>query len=105
MIKINMGCGPRNFGKDWYHVDVNRHAHVNSTDIQLYDFATGSIDLIYASHFLEYFHRLEAEDLLDSWINRLKPGGTLRVAVPDFEAMMHLYVAGKYNLSTFLGDS
>ena len=33
MIKINLGCGWRNFGKDWIHIDGGDYSHLDSTDI------------------------------------------------------------------------
>jgi hypothetical protein len=33
MIKINLGCGWRNFGKDWYHIDGGDYDHLDSRDI------------------------------------------------------------------------
>ena len=32
-IKINMGCGWRNFGKDWVHIDGGDYPHLDSKDI------------------------------------------------------------------------
>ena len=62
-----------------------------------------SVDLIYASHVIEYFDRKEIILILLGWKNKLKPGGTLRLAVPNFEAMSRLYQEGKYSLDSFLG--
>jgi len=33
MIKINMGCGWRDFGKDWIHIDGGDYSHLDSKDI------------------------------------------------------------------------
>ena len=48
-------------------------------------------DLIYASHVLEHFGRWEFRAVLSEWRRVLKPGGTLRLAVPDFAACAKLY--------------
>ena len=39
----------------------------------------------------EYFNRDEAEIVLTEWFRVLKKGGVLRIAVPDFEALVMLY--------------
>lgn len=103
MIKLHLGCGKRNFGHGWYHVDAHPYPHVDSSDIRLCSFSKNEIDIIYASHFLEYLTPGEAKCLLNMWLYVLKPGGLIRLAVPDFEAMMKLYVFGRYDLQSFLG--
>ena len=98
-----MGCGKRNHGKDWYHVDAHPYPHVDSSDIMLSGFEEDAVDLIYASHFLEYLSPRDAEVVLCGWECVLKPGGKIRLAVPNFYAMMELYIEGPYRLSDFLG--
>jgi len=103
-MKIHIGCGSRDFGKDWVHIDGGDFEHVQYNDItDLSQFEPNSVDLIYASHVLEYFDRKEVMYVLDNWYSVLKVGGILRLAVPDFEAMAKLYVAGSHSLTAFLG--
>ena len=64
MIKINMGCGWRNFGKDWDHIDGGDYSHLDSKDIFNLPYEDNSVDLIYASHVIEYFNREEVKDVL-----------------------------------------
>ncbi|MCA9135469.1 MAG: methyltransferase domain-containing protein [Planctomycetales bacterium] len=55
-------------------------------------FATNSIDLIYTSHFIEHLTRHEARTLLKDALRVLKPGGTIRIVVPDLEGAARLYL-------------
>ena len=103
MIKINIGCGWRNFGKDWIHIDGGDYEHLDSCDITNLPYKKDSVDLIYGSHVIEYFDRNEAKNLLKEWIRVLKPNGILRVAVPDFKEITSLYLFGDYPLENFLG--
>lgn len=103
MIKLNLGCGSRNFGKDWIHIDGGNYSHLDSTDIINLPFENNTVDLIYASHVFEYFDREEGKQILEKWYSKLKPGGVIRLAVPDFEAMSKLYSEGKYPLTNFIG--
>ena len=50
-----------------------------------------SVDLIFASHILEHFGRYEAEEVLKEWRRVIKPRGVLRLAVPNFRAVVELY--------------
>jgi len=103
MIKLNIGCGWRDFGSDWIHIDGGGYDHLNYKDITKLEFKDNSVDLIYASHVLEYFDINEAKEVIREWRRVLKPGGELRVAVPDFEAMNTLYHNGKVKLKDIIG--
>lgn len=103
MIKLNLGCGWRDFGPEWIHIDGGDYPHIHSKDIIDLPFEDNSIDLIYASHVFEYFDRNEGNELLKKWYTKLKPNGILRLAVPNFEVMSKLYIEGKYPIEQFLG--
>lgn len=103
MIKLNLGCWTRDFGKDWIHIDGGTFPHVHSHDIVNLPFENESVDLIYASHVFEYFDREEGMQVLQKWYKKLKIGGILRIAVPDFESMAKLYIEKKIPLAKFLG--
>ena len=102
-MKLHLGCGKRNFGKGWTHIDGGNHKHLHSKDITNLPFDDNSVDLIYTSHVLEYFDREEVVEVLEEWKRTLIPKGTLRVAVPDFETMARMYVETSTSLDKFLG--
>ena len=99
MIKINLGCGKRNFGKDWIHIDGGDYGHLDSRDI--INFPYKDIDLLYASHLISYFDRHEIIPILKIWKSKLSSNGVLRVAVPDFQAISKLYINNLFNLESF----
>lgn len=68
-MKLNIGCGKRNFGKDWIHIDGSRYEHIHSHDIINLPFGEDSVDIIYASYVFEYFDREEANDVINNYIN------------------------------------
>lgn len=103
MIKLHLGCGIRNFGPEWVHIDGNNFPHIHSHDVTDLPFDDESVDLIYASHLLEYFDYTEGVDVLKEWCRVLKPGGVLRIAVPNFSIMAALYIDGKLPLERFIG--
>jgi predicted SAM-dependent methyltransferase len=103
MIKLHLGCGHRNFGQDWIHIDGGVYEHIEHHNITKLDYKSNSVDLIYASHVLEYFDREEVILVLKEWYRVLKPKGTLRLAVPDFYTMTKLYLDGRCVLEELLG--
>lgn len=46
----------------------------------------GAVDEIRASHILEHFTFADAQTALKEWVRVLKPGGRIRLAVPDLDA-------------------
>jgi len=103
MTKINMGCGWRNFGEGWVHIDAGDYEHLDYNNISKLEFTENSVDLIYASHLIAYFNREQVVPLLKEWIRVLKVGGTLRIATPDFGKMTLLYQNSGADLGLFLG--
>lgn len=91
-MKLHLGCGKR-YIPGFLHIDLANFPHIdyrrNVGDLSI--FPANHVDLIYASHVLEYFDRQEAVGVLKEWFRVLKPGGTLRLAVPDFEALIKVY--------------
>lgn len=61
----------------------------------LTDYADNSVDEIRASHVLEHFDHRESVAALREWVRVLKPGGRIRLAVPDFAYIVKSYDEGK----------
>ena len=55
----------------------------------------GVADFIYSSHFLEHLFRQDGKKLLEESFRVLKPGGTIRIVVPDLAYALSLYSAGE----------
>ncbi len=114
-MKLHLGCGRKNFGTDWIHIDGSNikdggdgrtggdFSHIKYHDITKLPFEDNSVDIIYNSHVFEYFDRDECKEVLKEWYRVLKPGGCLRMAVPDFENCAKIYVNNGVPLSFFVG--
>jgi len=91
-VKLHLGCGTKRI-EGYTNIDsrctpaVDLVADIRSLDT----FEEGSVDVIYVCHALEHFSRWEHLAALRRWYTILKPGGILRVAVPDFEKVMEHY--------------
>lgn len=92
-IKLHLGCGWRNFGEEWIHIDNGDYKHLTyKSDIsKLPMIVNESVDLIYASHVIAYFNRDEIKDVLEEWNRILKPNGVLRLATPDLQSLVMVY--------------
>ena len=91
-IKLHLGCGKR-YIPGFIHIDARKLPHVDyvaSAD-KLDMFKDNSVDLIYNCCLLEHFKRYETENVLREWYRVLKPGGILRISVPDFEKLIKVY--------------
>ena len=104
-LQLHLGCNTVDFGPDWVHIDAAHHPHVSSHNVKELPFADGSASIVYSSHMFEYFDRDEAKEVLAEWFRVLMPGGTVRIAVPDFEAVARLYLdeTTEVTLDTYVG--
>lgn len=58
-------------------------------------FSDESVDVFYSSHFLEHLFHTDAIRLLKQAYAALRPGGVIRIAIPDLAYAVHLYGDGR----------
>ena len=91
--KLHLGCGTKPI-VGWVNVDILPGRGEVQDDITKLDtIPDGSASIIYASHVLEHTSRHTWKAVLALWFRKLQPGGTLRIAVPDFAAATAWYLA------------
>ena len=103
-MKLHIGCG-KVILPGWTNLDIEPGPGVDIVGDarELESIDRESVDIIYASHILDHFGRHEIADVLALWFSRLKPGGTLRIAVSNFSAVVAEYASGAHNVSRLLG--
>jgi len=91
-MKLHLGCGKR-YLPGFIHIDLAEYDHIDYRhDVRtLPMFEDSTVDLIYASHVVEYFNRDEIMSVLQEWYRVLMKGGILRLSVPDFVALNKVY--------------
>jgi predicted SAM-dependent methyltransferase len=91
-VKLHLGCGKR-FIPGFVHIDAVEYPHIDhiSTIDSLSFIPNDSIDLIYCCHVLEHFKRNDVGRVLTEWNRVLRPGGILRISVPDFAQLVRIY--------------
>lgn len=93
MKLLNLGCG-EHCHPDWTNVDLARSvAGVVQADLRKgVPFPDNEFDVVYHSHVLEHLTPQEGRAFLEECERVLKPGGTLRVVVPDLEGIAREYL-------------
>ena len=89
---LNFGCGGT-FHADWVNLDgLPTSPVVVKHDLgKRFPFGDGLFDAVYGSHVLEHFDPDAAVKLLEDCRRILKPGGVIRIVVPDLEGIVRLY--------------
>jgi predicted SAM-dependent methyltransferase len=93
MLLLNIGCGSV-FHANWINVDLVP----SSPDVISWDFRNGIpysdnyFDACYSSHVVEHLTTSESSFLINEAFRSLKPGGILRVVVPDLETIVRKYI-------------
>lgn len=91
---LNIGCGA-NYHPDWINLDVApSSAVVLPVDISKgLPFHSNFAIACYSSHVLEHLDKAGAVNLITECFRVLKPGGVIRLAVPDLEVLARQYIS------------
>jgi SAM-dependent methyltransferase len=91
---LNLGCGAR-YHPDWINIDiVARGPEVLEHDLRRgIPLPDASCAVVYHSAVLEHLRSSDAAGFLAECRRVLRPGGVLRVGVPDLEAICRLYLS------------
>lgn len=87
-MKLNVGAGDVQL--DGYTQIDAKFGH----DALKLEFADGAADEVYSSHMLEHLPHDQVRAALLEWYRVLKPGGRMRIAVPDFAKIAKAYIDG-----------
>jgi len=79
-MKLNLGSGTQKI-KGFENMDV-------ATGDEIYPLLYCEVDEIRASHVVEHFGTMESVQVMLNWVDCLKKGGVLKIAVPDFDDLM-----------------
>ena len=90
---LNVGCGSR-FHPHWINIDwVSCNPHVLAHDLSTgIPYPEQTFDVVYHSHILEHFTKQAGFFFLQECYRVLKVGGVIRIAVPDLEQIVRMYL-------------
>lgn len=87
-LKLNLGGGLTQI-PGYTNID-----HITGGEVYPLALASNRAEVIRASHILEHFPVDDLANVLADWVRVLKPGGVLKIAVPDFKWIAEKYLAG-----------
>ena len=93
MMMLNIGCGTA-VHPDWINLDLRPMLPgVRAFDLRRgLPFPAAGVDVCYSSHVLEHLTRAEADRFVAEQRRVLRPGGVIRVVVPDLERIARSYL-------------
>jgi len=102
-IKLHLGCGTI-YKEGWINIDNNSDKNIQKLDLDWdlrnsLPFPDNSVDFIFNEHFLEHLTVEEGIQAIKDFFRVLKPGGTMRIAMPDLEKQL-LYILIKIGKKT-----
>lgn len=99
--KLHLGCGDISI-PGFVNVDALMTVATNlvSDITKLPEIEDGTVSEIYACHVLEHFSHDEVPVILARWYEVLKPGGLLRISVPDIDRIVKIYIANWKHFQT-----
>lgn len=105
-MRLYIGTGAQGFRLEGYTtIDISPEHKpdivADASDLSV--IASGSADEFYASHVLEHFPFPRALLVLAEWARVLKPGGVIKIAVPDMEIYADFLLNGHNPFVTMMG--
>lgn len=103
MNKLHLGCGKKII-PGWINIDaIPQYREVYIDDVSILSTIPDmTVDEIYACHVLEHFGRKITHSVLETWFRKLRPGGLIRISVPDIQSVFEKYRQGT-PLSVLIG--
>lgn len=94
-IRLNIGCGT-DYKKGWVNIDNNSDNNIEKLDLNWdlrnpLPFDDGSVDYVFNEHFFEHLTVEEGQTAMKDLMRVLKPGGVMRIAMPDLEKAIDNY--------------
>lgn len=97
---LNLACGDFYITNNyWVNLDWYPHSKnvTRANLLEKFGFRDGTFDAIYTSHFIEHISRDTIDFVLRECYRVLKPGGIIRIVVPDLENIVREYIRNLEN--------
>lgn len=88
--RLHVGCG-KNYFTGWINADIDPRAELIIFLEKKLPFPDNSLDRIYSEHVMEHVHYETGVFFLKQAYRTLKPGGVIRIAMPDLDDLIDGY--------------
>lgn len=104
-MNLNLGSNTRSI-KGFHNIDIRRVIGVDIIDdvSKLTTIPDESVGDIIARNILEHFAPDKTQAIVDLWVRKLEPGGTLEISVPDGELIFQRYIDGIITRPEYCGN-
>jgi predicted SAM-dependent methyltransferase len=99
-VCLNLGCGT-DYKEGWINIDNNTDNNITKLDLNWdlrnpLPFPDNSVDFIFNEHFVEHLTPEESKIALLDFRRVMKKGGVMRIAMPDLELAIEIYLDPKW---------
>ena len=93
--RLHVACGPSAIIEGWWNVDIRPFPGVDEQldATALWPYPDGSLDYVYAEHFIEHLEVNDALAFLEEAHRCLKPDGRIRLSTPSLEWVLTSHYA------------
>lgn len=96
LVMLNVGCGT-DYKNGWINIDNNSDDNIEKLDLNWdmrnpLPYEDGTVDYIFNEHFFEHLTAEEGLLCMKDFLRVLKPGGVMRIAMPDLEHVVYNYM-------------
>ena len=85
-MKLHLGCGKRDFGPEWIHIDGADFPHIKSHDITKLDFEENTVDLIYSRKIFQTNFPFETKTTFQEFSSKV------RLVVMDLDSFFNFFM-------------
>lgn len=89
---LQIGCG-KNILPNWLNTDLRPGPSAVFLDASTeFPFSDSSFDYVFSEHLIEHLNYKAGEQMVTEIFRILKPKGRIRIATPDFDFLLNLYL-------------
>jgi predicted SAM-dependent methyltransferase len=103
-LRLHLGCGTVRL-EDWVNIDRGGTPDL-ALDLRLgLPFPDASVDRIHSEHLLEHLRLADAQLLMSEAYRVMRPGGVMRIGMPDLERIVQRYTATDWRDQTWVQNA